>query len=817
MSPPTEPTPPLHLSVPALAPDQLYRRCDPALLDFEATDQLRDDVESLGQARATEAMEMGIAMRRPGYNMFVLGKPGSGRHALVKRLIKSGTQDREAPPDWCYVNNFDTPEKPRLLRLPTGRGARLRRDMQEFASELPTALAAAFDSEDFRSSMEALQEELKQREETALRQLGQRAGDEGLALLRTPHGFIFAPIKGNEALGPEDFAKLPDSERERFGTLIARFGEELQQLMRLFPRWRRETQTRIKQLSRETMSLAVGHLIDDIKAGYADLPDVLAFLDEAMADVMEVGSELKDESKGEAESGTTELSGRITAQRYLVNLVVDQDARTGVPLICEDHPTYPNLVGRVDQIAHLGTLVTNFTMIRAGALHRANGGYLLLDAEKVLEQPYAWEGLKRALKSGQVRIESLGQVFGLAGTQSLEPEPMPLELKVVLFGERMLYYLLREYDPEFQFLFKVAADFDDSVERSPEQTRLYARLVATLARQSGTRPLRREAVARVIEHAARLAEDAERLSTASRHVADLLQEADQQAERAGHERIERADVVAALAAQRRRNDRIPGRILDAMERDILLIDTAGGRVGQVNGLAVGELGEAAFGHPVRISATVRLGEGDVLDIERESELGGAIHSKGVMILSSFLASRFARELPLSLSASIVFEQSYGPVEGDSASLAELCALLSALAGAPIRQSLAMTGSVNQYGQVQAIGGVNEKIEGFFDLCAARGLSGEQGVLIPQANVKHLMLREDVVEACAAGRFHIHAVSEADQAIELLTGIPAGAPDAHGNVPVGSINHAVAAQLLELSALRQEFGAPGRRRRRRRHK
>ncbi|CAB1367834.1 Lon protease family protein [Denitratisoma oestradiolicum] len=797
-----------------LPPEQLYRRCDPALLDFETTDQLEAGIESLDQPRATEAVELGIAMKQPGYNVFVLGEPGSGRHALVKRLIAGGTLDQSAPPDWCYVNNFDTPEKPRLLRLPPGRGAGLRRDMQEFARELPTAIATAFESEDFRNNVEAVQEELKQREEAALQQLGQQAGEEGLALLRTPHGFIFAPVKDHEALGPEEFAKLPDAERERFGALISRFGEELQQLMRLFPRWRREVQTRIKQLSRDTMSLAVGHLIEDIKAGYVDLPEVLAFLDGAMTDVMEVGSELKDESKSEGESGTTELTGRITAQRYLVNLVVDQDGNTGLPLVCEDHPTYPNLVGRVDQIAHFGALVTNFTMIRGGALHRANGGYLLLDVEKVLAQPYAWEGLKRALKSGQVRIESLGQVYGLVSTQSLEPEPMPLDVKVVLFGERLIYYLLREYDPEFPFLFKVAADFDDSVERCPEQTRLYARLVATLARQNRLRPLHREAVARVIEHAARLAEDAERLSTASRHVSDLLQQADHQAARAGHERIERDDVVAALEAQRRRNSRIPERILDAMKREILLIDTSGTRVGQVNGLAVGELGDAAFGHPVRISATVRLGEGDVLDIERESEMGGAIHSKGVMILSSFLASRFARELPLSLSASLVFEQSYGPVEGDSASLAELCALLSALAGAPIRQSLAMTGSVNQHGQVQAIGGVNEKIEGFFDLCAARGLSGDQGVLIPKANIKHLMLREDVVAACAAGRFQIHGVTDVDQAIELLTGIAAGAPDAQGNVPIGSINHAVASQIAELSALRQVYGAPSRRHRKR---
>ena len=496
---------------------------------------------------------------------------------------------------------------------------------------------------------------------------------------------------------------------------------------------------------------------------------------------------------------------------------MDHGSAHAAPVIYEDNPSYPNLVGRVEQLAHLGTLVTNFTMIKPGALHRANGGYLILDAEKVLSQPYAWAGLKRALNSNRLSIESLGQIIGWVGTQSLEPEAMPLSIKVVLVGERLLYYLLKEYDPEFEELFKVAADFEDAVERSADNVRLYARLINTLARNNQVRALTRDAVARLIEHCSRIAEDAERLSSSTRRITDILQEADHFSTRAGHAAIQKEDVEQALAAQRRRTDRIPGKIQEAIQRDILLISVEGSHTGQVNGLAVMDIGETLFGHPLRITATARLGDGKIIDIEREAQLGRSIHSKGVMILSSFLAQRYAGNAPLSLSATLVFEQSYGPVEGDSASLAELCALLSVLADAPIRQTLAVTGSVNQFGQVQAIGGVNEKIEGFFDVCKTRGLNGEQGVLIPQSNVMHLMLREDVVTACSAGKFHIYAVTDVDQALQLLTGVSAGTADGNGDMPKGSINGRVALRLAEFARLRRDFSTSAKQSPRKRRK
>jgi lon-related putative ATP-dependent protease len=790
---------------------QLLRRCDPALLDFDTTAELTDSADVVGQSRALDAVGFGIDIKQPGFNLFVLGEPGSGRHAAVRRLLEAKAGGEPAPSDWCYVNNFADPNKPRLLRVPPGRGGQFRRDMQQFVAELAKAIGTAFESEEYRVRIESIQEEFKQREENALRELGQESGEKGVALLRTPHGFVFAPIKGEETMGSEEFEKLSDEEKARIGKLIEEYGERLHKLMHQFPQWRREMQTRIKQASRETMGLAVGHLIEELKERYTDLLNVLEFLDEVMRDVIESGEELREQPKADGDMSGVIVSGSISLARYQVNLLIDNGAAKAAPVVFEDNPIYPNLVGRVDSVAHMGTLVTNFTMIKPGALQHANGGYLVLDAAKVLSQPYAWEGLKRALRSSQVRIESLGQVYGFTSMLPLEPEPMPLNVKVVLVGERILYYLLKEYDAEFEELFKVGADFESDVARSEPNTRSYGRFLGMLARHYGLRPFDRHAVARMIEHSARLAGDSEKLSASTRRLSDLMQEANHHAGKAGRALVAHEDVEAALEAQRRRAGRLHEAIQEQILRDSLLIASSGGHVGQVNGLAVIDLGDALFAHPVRITATARIGEGDVIDIERESELGGAIHSKGVMILSAFLAARYARSLPLSLSASLVFEQSYGPVEGDSASLAELCALLSALASVPIKQSLAITGSVNQYGLVQPIGGVNEKIEGFFDICKARGLTGEQGVIIPQSNVKHLMLREEVVAACAEGRFRVYAVEDVDQAVELLTGIPSGEPDAQGLVPEGSINYLVAAQLAELTALRQAYAAAGKKR------
>jgi lon-related putative ATP-dependent protease len=496
-------------------------------------------------------------------------------------------------------------------------------------------------------------------------------------------------------------------------------------------------------------------------------------------------------------------------KRYGANVLVDHRGREGAPVVEEDLPSHGNLLGRVEHHAHFGTLVTDFTLVQAGALHRANGGFLVLDARRVLMQPFAWEELKRALRSREIRIEPPERLYGLASTAGLEPSPIPLRVKVVLVGERILHHLLLAYDPEFDALFKIEADLEDHVPGGPEGGAAYARLVATLARRDRLRPLDRAAVGRVLDEASRRAGDADRFTAEVEPIRDLLREADHLAAAAGRAVVSEADVRGATVARERRSGRIRALVQEEIARGTLVVETAGARVGQVNGLSVLQAGRLAFGRPSRITARVRLGRGEVVDIEREVALGGPIHSKGVLILAGFLGGRYTRDAPLTLAASLVFEQSYSGVEGDSASSAELYALLSAIAEVPLSQALAVTGSVDQLGRVQAVGGVNEKIEGFFEVCRARGLTGAEGVLVPAANVRHLVLRDEVVDAVAAGRFRVFAVENVDEALELLSGLPAGAAAADGSFPPGSFNARVAARLAALAERARAFGAGAR--------
>ena len=799
----------------ALEAGALHTPCDPAALpDPGAADGAPPPLQAFGQARAIEALQLALAVPARGYNAFVLGTPGSSRHAVVRCLLQAHARTLPAPPDWVILENFADPNRPRALSLPTGEGGRLRDAMQGFIDELGRALATAFEGDEYRSRLEAIQAETRQQEEQALQALGSRAAEQGVVLLRTPQGFAFAPMKDGEPLATEAFEAMPVEERERLARAIEGLRTQLQLLLHELPRSRRQMQMRLRDATRDTMSLAAGHLIDELRERFAHLPPVLAFLAEVQHDIVEAGEALRDLGRSEDEEAAggmavsavagTRLSGSLALHRYQVNLLVGREADGHAPVLECDHPTYANLVGRIDHTAHLGTLLTNFTLVRAGALHRANGGFLMLDAPKVLAEPWSWAALKRALRAGEVHIESLPQMLGWAQTSPLEPEPIPLALKIVMVGEREHYYLLQALDAEFGELFKVAADFEDEVARDAASSAGLAQLLGEMAQAQGLRPLQREAAARLVEHAARLAGEAGKLSTHTRTFAELLHEADARAAAQQRAAVSRQDVCQALAARERRADRLRDATLDALRRETLLIATSGTHIGQVNGLAVIELGDFRFAHPMRVSATARLGDGDLVDIERESTLGGPIHSKAVMILAAFLGARYAQDMPLSLSASLVFEQSYGPVEGDSASLAELCALLSALARAPVRQGVAVTGSVNQFGLVQPVGAVNEKVEGFFDACRTRGLDGTQGVVVPQANVQNLMLREDVVQAAAQGLFHVWAVRDSDEAIELLTGVPAGLPNAKGEVPEGSINHRVASELARLSLMRQAW-------------
>ncbi len=788
-----------------LPPSRLVTRCDPSRFDFATTSELPDLDEIVGQDRAVGAVRFGIEMRREGYHLFALGPPGIGKHTVISQFLAARAATEPTPSDWVYVHDFARPQGAEALALPAGRGVALRDDMQRFVGEIRSAIPAAFEGDRYRRRKSELEDELKARRDQALTELERRGKALGVMIVRTPVGVGLAPEKDGEIIPGDEFKQLPEDEQRRRSLALKTIEDELEEVLRHVPSWERDFRHKVRELDRATTKLAVGHLVDELRERYRDLPEVLAHLEAVEQDVVESAAEIMA-AAAQADGDSTPVGMRplpidgdgSVLRRYQVNLLVDRSGLVGAPVVDEVNPTHPNLVGRVEYLSRLGALVTDFTLVKAGALHRANGGYLVLDARALLLQPYAWEGLKRAVRSREIRIESLGQALSLISTVSLEPEPIPLDVKVVLVGDRTLYYLLAEFDPDFPELFKVQADFDEEIDRTPEVDLLYARLLGTLARKEGLRPLDPAAVARVIEHASRLAGDADKVSTHMRSISDLIREADHWAGEAERDVLGAADVQRAIDERLWRGGRVRELVRERISRGTILIATEGGAVGQVNGLSVSQLGDVAFGSPTRITARIRLGRGDVVDIEREVELGGPIHSKGVLILSGFLGGRFGGTRPLAFHASLVFEQSYGGVEGDSASLAELCALVSALADLPIRQSLAVTGSVDQRGDVQAIGGVNEKIEGFFEVCDARGLTGDQGVIIPASNVRDLMLRRDVVEAAEAGRFAIHAVASVDQALELLTGWPAGERDDEGAFPELSVNGRVDARLADLA-------------------
>lgn len=795
-----------------LAPEALCQLCDPEQFSFETTAELDDLEEVIGQDRAVDAINFGIGISQEGYNLFALGPHGTGKFTSVNRSLKQKASEEAVPSDWCYVFNFEHPHMPNALMLPHGQGEQLHLDMRQLVEELFAVLPSSFEDEEYVNRRRAIDSEYQERHESAIDKIRKDAEEKQIALIRTPSGLAFAPMRDTEVIKPEDFLALPEEQRTEIEGQIEILQNKLQDVLRQVPQWMREGRARVKTLNEETSTFAISPLFEEIQEKYKDLDDVLVYLEAVRSDIVQNNDQFlasEDESQAEqpgARHVQVESATRAFANRYRVNVFIDHGRSDGAPVVYEQNPTYPNLIGRLEHFAQMGALLTDFTLIKAGALHRANGGYLIIDARKLLTNPFAWEGLKRALRGGEITIEAPSEAGGMVTTIALQPRPIPLAVKVVLLGDRQLYYLMHQHDPDFGELFKVAADFDDQMDRTLENNKAYALLIGTLVRKEDLRHFNRTGVAKVIEYSARLVGDGEKLSAHMQSVADMLREANYWAGESGSEVVDGRHVQQAIEAQVYRSSRLRERLQEAILRDTILIDTDDSKVGQINGLSVMMLGNYAFGRPSRITARVRLGKGEVVDIERQVELGGPLHSKGVLILSSYLGSRYASGRPLSLSASLVFEQSYGGVDGDSASSAELYALLSALSETPIKQSLAVTGSVNQHGQVQAIGGVNDKIEGFFDICSARGLTGDQGVLVPIANVKNLMVRQDVVEAVAEGKFHIYAIETIEQGIEVLTGAPAGVLDEEGSYPEGSINQLVTSRLVSMAEARREFYA-----------
>jgi len=760
----------------------------------------------LGQRRAQSALEFGIAMPNAGYNVFVMGEPGLGRLSMITQHLDALAQSQPAPQAYAYVDNFTNSREPVAIELPAEHGQLFSKDIEKLIDDLLATFPAAFESPTYQQKKSAIERQFNQAYNNAIDLVDKKAQAMDIALFRDGESITFAPIRDDKSLNEDQFTQLSQSERESFHKHVEELEDYVGDVLLEMPQWRRILVERIKQLDNDTINQAINPLFAELQDKYQEIEDVLSYLEEIKKNLDSTTAEylIPGRTQDARDNATKRL---MLMELYAPNILVDYKKESCAPVIYEPHPIYQNLFGRIEYVSDQGTLVTNYRRICAGSLHKANGGYLILDAEKMLNYPFVWEGLKRALQSGRIEIESPYSELGI-NTITLKPEVIPLNVKIILVGSRDIYYLLEELDNEFNEMFRILADFDDLISLHDETLQNFAQLMIKQAADSGAKPLTRAAIERLIEHSCRLAESQHHLSAHIKDSLEIIAEANLFCKQTQHENCDRIHIEQALAARENRNGRISENILEDMLDGTILIDTEGEAVGKINGLTVLEIGGSSFGAPARITTTVYPGSRGIVDIEREAELGQAIHSKGVMILTGYLGHFYAQQFPLAISASIAIEQSYSFIDGDSASLAELCCLISALTRTPIKQSFAVTGSINQYGEVQAIGGVNEKIEGFFRLCQARGLKSHHGVIIPAVNKRNLMLNQDVIDAVAQGLFSVYAVSNVDETLELLTGQPVGVLDSEGNYPENSINFKAISRLKEISELASEDDKEG---------
>lgn len=795
------------MAITKLTSEQLYRKCDAAKFDFTTTADLEERLSVLGQDRAICAVELGINIKSRGYNLFCLGPEGTGKTSLVKRILEKEGKQRPTPDDWAYVYNFDEPHKPIAVNFPAGAAAGFAKDMEEFAYAMEHDLPEAVKNELYEEQLSVIREKYQEKRNDYVKVLQKKAKGKKVSLLHMPMGVVVAPMKNGEIISPDVFDTLSDDEKNEIMADLNAMQEEIAQHQDDAPGWEEKQTEEIKKLQEKLVKDAIKKPINDIKQKYRGNKKVAEYLKAVQNYILEnipsfvpnYDQDSKPQTEEEPMAGLlSQLKNQQEEDKYSkfkVNVVVKNVPDSGAPIVLLDHPTQGNLVGKVERIQQFGALITDFTLIKGGALHRANGGFLLIDARKLLLQPYSWDSLKRALASKEIKIEAPSEDTSFS-TISLDPQPIPLDVKVVMTGDAELYDLLSERDPDFSDYFKVEADFGMIIDRTDENEVEYAKLIGSLTKKKNLRSLNKQAVARVIEYSSRLADDSEKLTAHVSSIGDLLKEADYWARKSKASQIGKNHVDQAIKSQIYRSDRVNRAMLEQIDKGTILLDVKGERVGQINGLVVYNFTRNSFGKPTRITTQVRLGRGEFINIEREVAMSGPIHSKGVLILQALIANRFAKRSPLSLSASIVFEQSYGGVDGDSASSTEYYCMLSAIANLPIKQSLAVTGSINQFGEIQPIGGVNEKIEGFFEVCKYNGLTGKQGVIIPRTNVVNLMLREDVLEAVENGQFSIYAIDDVDDGIELLTGIPAGKADKRGRFPKGTVNYMVQQSLEE---------------------
>lgn len=790
---------PLPLSKWELQPEQLREVCAAEKLGFETTADLAAMPEQvMAQNRAMHALELGLGMKDYDFNIFVSGQPRSGRTEMIRDYVEKLAATEPTPPDFVYVYNFKEPEKPMALRLPTGMGKVLRDDLDELINTLKVQIPEIFESEDYSNRREALVHQFTQERNNILKELDERATAEGFVLNISQAGMMIFPGKEGKPLTEDELKALSDEEREELRQKSNALHNEMNEALRKIRRMEKEFQQSEKKLDQDVALFVVGHLIDELVEKYQGQTEVTEYLGRVKEDILKNIDDLK--RRPSAPSPFPFPAPEPSFVQYQVNVFVDNSETKGAPVVIEGNPTYPNLFGSIERKAQFGTLLTDFTLIHSGSLHRANGGYLIINVMDLLKWYYSYEALKRTLKEREIKIEDLGEQLGLITTKTLRPEPIPLRLKVILIGNPWIYQLLYSYDEEFYKHFKIKADFDWEMKRTPDHLNQLIAFVHNYCNKEKIPPLHNTAVARLVEYAGELAGHKNKLSLQLKELADIIKEANFWAGKNGHTVIRGEDMEKAIDEKIFRSDLFEEKMQDHISEGMLFIETSGAVVGQVNGLSVYMLGDYAFARPSRITATISLGKEGVVAIERESKMSGNIHTKGVMILSSFLRSRFAQDKPLTLSAHLTFEQSYGMVDGDSASAAELIAILSCLAEVPLSQNMAMTGSVSQRGEFQPIGGVNWKIEGFFKVCKARGLDGSHGVIIPQANVQQLMLKQEIVDAVRSGQFHVWAPQYVDEAMEILTGLPAGQPLPEGGFEADSINYRVDQKLREFMDL-----------------
>jgi lon-related putative ATP-dependent protease len=784
--------------------EKLRNVCDVNFLHCESTRNLLPLNEIIGQERAVRALKFGLGIRDHGFNMYVAGYPGTGRKTAVKSFVEAQAKTQPVPPDWCYVNNFANPYEPKAIKLPSGKGKEFREDMKIFIENVRNALPKAFESEDYGARREATIRGLENQRKQLIEELNAKAQSEGFAIRTTPIGLLLIPILNGKPLSEEEMLALPEKVQDRLQEKREKLEKEFTATMRQLIDMERKIHEALKKLNKEVALYAIGSQVQSLLEKYSENSDVTTYLKEVENDILDSLQQFIRRGQPEQLPFTMPWMREEPYKKYEVNVAIDNSNTSGAPVIMETNPTYHNLLGRTEKEAQFGSLTTDFSMIRGGAVHKANGGYLILPVEGLLQNPFSYDGLKRDLKDGKLIIEEPEERYGFLSVKTLKPQPIPLSEKVILIGDPYIYQLMFSLDTDFRELFKIKAEFDTTMPRTDEKVQQYAAFVCMLCEKERLKHLSGSGLAKIVEYSSRIIEDQYKLSTQFSHVADIIRESNYYATEDNSEFITGDHIKKAIEEKIYRSKLIQEKIQEMIQRGFFLIDTVAEKVGQVNGLSVMGLGDFAFGTPSRVTASIGLGREGVIDIEREAKMGGPIHTKGVLILSGYLNEKYARDKPLSLSARLVFEQNYEGVEGDSASSTELYAILSSLSGLSIKQNLAVTGSVNQKGDVQAIGGVNEKIEGFFEVCKAKGFTGEQGVMIPESNVQNLMLKEEVLEAVRDGKFNVYSVKTIDEGIEVLTGTKAGQRKADGTFEEGTVNYLVDKQLKEMAEKLKEF-------------